>query len=345
MRIALITPYLARARNGNAHTAARWARCLRASGHRVQVMVEWDGRAADLMIALHARRSAASIHRFAEARPDKPLIVVLTGTDLYRDIRDDAEAQRSLQLATRLVVLQERGLDELAPESRNKAVVIYQSALPIKPAARPLSPYPLMKPLPFGTPQRGEGDIVALRAAPFYRHFDVCVVAHLREEKDPLRAAYASDRLPAESRIRVRHVGQALDPMWMAEAERCGQCFPRWHWLGPLAHGEARRAIARSHLLVNSSRMEGGAIVILEAVMAGVPVLASRIAGNEGMLGVDYAGYFPLGDEGALAALMRRCETDPAFYALLKQQCAARANLFLPERECAAIEQLVNEAI
>lgn len=315
MRIILITPYLARARNGNAHTAARWARCLRASGHRVQVMVEWDGRAADLMIALHARRSAASIRRFAEARPDKPLIVVLTGTDLYRDIRDDAEARRSLDLATRLVVLQERGLDELAPESRSKTAVIYQSALPIKPAARPK------------------------------RHFDVCVVAHLREEKDPLRAAYASGRLPAESRIRVRHVGQALDPMWMAEAERCGQCFPCWHWLGPLAHGEARRAIARSHLLVNSSRMEGGAIVILEAVMAGVPVLASRIAGNEGMLGVDYAGYFPLGDEGALAALMRRCETDPAFYALLKQQCAARANLFLPERECAAIEQLVNEAI
>ncbi|MBI5937628.1 MAG: glycosyltransferase [Betaproteobacteria bacterium] len=337
MRIALITPYLARARNGNAHTAARWARCLRAGGHRVQVMVEWDGRAADLMIALHARRSAASIRRFAEARPDKPLIVVLTGTDLYRDIHDDAEARRSLDLATRLVVLQERGLDELTVELRSKTAVIYQSA--------PRAPSPTSPPLAGEHPEGHKRDMEALRAAPFYRHFDVCVVAHLREEKDPLRAAQASGLLPAESRIRVRHVGQALDPMWTAEAERCAQRFPRWHWLGPLAHGETRRAIARSQLLVNSSRMEGGAIVILEAVMAGVPVLASRIAGNEGMLGVDYAGYFPLGDEGALAALMRRCETDPAFYALLKQQCAARMNLFLPERECAAIEQLVNEAI
>lgn len=315
MHIALITPYLAQARNGNAHTAARWARCLRALGHRVHVAVTWDGRAADMMIALHARRSAASIQRYAAACPGRPLIVVLTGTDLYRDIRVDAAAQRALQWATRLVVLQARGLDELTPVLRAKAAVIYQSAPSLKPAARPK------------------------------RRFDVCVAAHLREEKDPLRAAYASGLLPAASRIRVRHVGQALDPEWTVEAERCAQDFPRWHWLGSRSHGETRRAIARSHLLVNSSRMEGGAIVIIEAVTAGVPVLASRIPGNEGMLGLDYAGFFPLGDEGALAALLRRCETDPAFYAELKQQCATRAALFLPERECAAIEQLVNEAV
>lgn len=341
MRIVLITPYLPAARNGNAHTAVRWARHLRAAGHRVRMQLEWDGAAAELMIALHARRSAASIRRFAEAHPDKPLIVVLTGTDLYRDIRHDGEAQRSLRLASRLVVLQERGLDELPIDLRAKTEVVYQSAPSYKSARHPPSPTSLMKPLPFGTPLAGERDIEALRAAPFHRHFDICVAAHLREEKDPLRAAYASGLLPAKSRIRIRHIGQALEPRWADEAEHCAGQFTRWHWLGPLSHGETRRRIARSHLLVNSSRMEGGAIVILEAVTAGVPVLASRIPGNEGMLGVDYAGYFPLGDERALAELMRRAEADAEFYARLRQQCALRAPLFEPRREAAAVRQLI----
>ncbi|TCS73259.1 putative glycosyltransferase (TIGR04348 family) [Sulfuritortus calidifontis] len=313
MRIALITPYLPAARNGNAHTAVRWARCLRAAGHRVRLALEWDGRAADLMVALHARRSAASIRRFAEAYPDRPLIVLLTGTDLYRDIQVDIPAQASLRLATRLVVLQERGLDELAPGLQAKARVIYQSAPRLQPAPRAK------------------------------RHFEVGVVAHLREEKDPLRAAHAAARLPADSRIRVRHVGQALGPEWAAQAEQCAQAIPRWHWLGPRSHGETRRLIARSHLLVNSSRMEGGAFVLIEAITAGVPVLATRIPGNVGMLGVDYAGYFPVGDTAALAALMRRAETEPDFYARLQQQCAARAPLFEPARECAEIERLIDE--
>lgn len=311
MRIVLITPYLPAARNGNAHTAVRWARHLRAAGHRVKMQTEWNGGDDELMIALHARRSAASIRRFTEAYPDRPLVVVLTGTDLYRDIQTDADAQRSLQLATRLVVLQERGLDALPAELRAKAEVIYQSATRYKPAAKAK------------------------------RHFDICVAAHLREEKDPLRAAHASGLLSAESRIRIHHIGQVLEPKWADEAARCAKRFPRWHWLGPLSHGETRRRIARSHLLVNSSRMEGGATVIIEAIMAGVPVLASRISGNEGMLGVDYAGYFPLGDEAALAKLMHRAETDAEFYAGLQGQCALRAKLFESQCEAAAVQQLI----
>jgi glycosyltransferase involved in cell wall biosynthesis len=61
------------------------------------------------------------------------------------------------------------------------------------------------------------------------------------------------------------------------------------------------------------------------------------------MLGEDYAGYFPLGDEAALADLMLRAETDPAYLTLLQRQCAARAPLFLPEREAAAVRALIEE--
>lgn len=311
MRIALVTPYPPAARNGNAHTAARWRRFLRQAGHRVAMTMTWDGRPVDGLIALHARRSHAAIAAFAARFPERSLVVILTGTDLYRDIRFDADAQESLRLAHRLVVLQERGMDELPADLRPKTRVIHQSAPVLQLARRSL------------------------------RTFDVCVVAHLRDEKDPFRAAFAVRLLPAASRVRVLHVGGPLQAGMEAEAVRLES--PRWHWLGALPHGVTRQRIARAHLLVISSRMEGGANVICEAVAAGTPVLASRIPGNVGMLGADYAGYFPLSDEAALAALLWRAESDPAFLDLLRRQCAARAPLFTPEREAAGVRALMEE--
>ncbi len=313
MRIALITPYLPIARNGNAHTALRWHRFLEQAGHRVAMSLTWDERPADLMIALHARRSHAAIARFAETYPDRPLILVLTGTDVYRDIHCDAAAQDALVRAHCIVALQEQGPLELPAALQHKAQAIYQSSPRLQPGWRPA------------------------------RSFDICVVAHLRDEKDPFRAALAARLLPAESRIRIRHVGGPLQDGMAAQAASLAAEIPRWRWLGLLAHGETRRRIARSHLLVLSSRMEGGANVICEAVMAGTPVLASRIPGNVGMLGVDYAGYFPLGDETALAALMLRAERDADFYRQLAQQCAARMPLFEPAREAAAVQALARD--
>lgn len=312
MHIVLITPYPTSARNGNAHTALRWARFLRSAGHEVKITVEWDGQPADAMIALHARRSYAAIAHFAKAYPQRPLIVVLTGTDLYRDIHTDADARHALQLATRLVVLQTRGLDELAAALQNKTRVIFQSA----PALAP-------------RPKRS-------------RTFDIAMVAHLREEKDPLRAAYAVELLPADSRIRILHVGAALTPEMAQQAEHC-RANPRWHWLGARPHAETRRLIASCRLLVQSSRMEGGANTIVEAVSAGVPVLASDISGNIGMLGEDYSGYYSLADSAALADLMRRAEIEPDFYAELASQCAARAPLFEPRCERTAVQNLIKE--
>lgn len=313
LKLVLVTPYPPETLSGNAHTALRWRRFLRAAGHRVRLMLDWDGAPADAMIALHARRSAPSIARFAERHPDRALIVVLTGTDLYRDLRTSAEAQASLRCAHRLVVLQEEGLRELAAELWPKTRVIHQSAPALRLAGKPK------------------------------RHFQVCVGAHLREEKDPFRAAYASGLLAPDSRIRIHHLGAALSPAMAAEAARCASLYPRWHWLGARPHGETRRRIAASHVLVVSSRMEGGANVICEAVAAGVPVIASDVPGNRGMLGLDYAGYYPVGDTAALARMLARAESDADFLDLLGHQCAARAPLFRPEREAAAVAALIEE--
>ncbi len=95
-RICIVTPARPGARNGNRHTAQRWAGFLRALGHRVKVMIEWDGRPCDLLLALHARRSHPSIVEYRKRFPGKPLVAVLTGTDLYRDLPRSREARASL---------------------------------------------------------------------------------------------------------------------------------------------------------------------------------------------------------------------------------------------------------
>ncbi|NWG38875.1 MAG: TIGR04348 family glycosyltransferase [Hydrogenophilaceae bacterium] len=313
MRIALITPYGPEYQNGNWHTAARWATFLREAGHRVDIATAWNGLPADVMIALHARRSASAIHAFTAKHPDRPLIVVLTGTDLYRDIRHDPDAQQSLELAHRLVVLQEKGVEEMAPELAAKTRVIYQSAPDIP------------------------------RQPPSQDHFEVLVIGHLREEKDPYRTALAAALLPEHSRIRITHLGRALSTEMEEEAKLLQSQIPRWRWLGEMPHEAVIDRLSRAHLMVVSSRMEGGANVICEALAAGVPVIASDIPGNIGMLGDTYPGYYPVGDEQGLAQLLSRAESDGDFYAGLASLCHARRVLMTPEREATSVRQLVVE--
>ncbi|MGB3683057.1 MAG: selenoneine biosynthesis selenosugar synthase SenB, partial [Rubrobacteraceae bacterium] len=295
----------------------RWARFLEEAGHEVIVEETWDGAEAELMISLHARRSHPSISAFATQHPDLPLVVVLTGTDLYRDLPADENARESLELATRLVVLQEAGLDELEDRHRKKARMIYQSAEPPEPS-EPSGP-----------------------AAPDERFFDVLVAGSLRGVKDPFRAALAARILPPDSRIRVLHAGKADDGRFEREALAHMNASPRYHWLGELPHSEVRRLISRSRLLVQSSLMEGGANAICEALAAGTPVIASGIPGNIGMLGENYPGYYPVGDTEALAAVLEKAEHEAGFYKSLRAACEARQHLVLPGRERGALEALV----
>ncbi|HSS46945.1 MAG TPA: selenoneine biosynthesis selenosugar synthase SenB [Burkholderiales bacterium] len=313
MNIAIITPATAPILGGNRNTAQRWARLLRVLGHRARVQACWDGRRADAMIALHARKSCESIKKFSVLQPDQSLILCLTGTDLYRDIKTDASARESLQLASRIIVLQEMGLQELSPELRRKTRVIYQSAKPVKPTL------------------------------PLKNCFEICIIGHLREEKDPFRCVMALQHLPPSSRIRVSHMGRAMTGAMEKEARRWMAREPRYQWLGEIPHRQARRRLARSRAMVISSRMEGGANVISEALMARVPIIASSIRGNIGMLGADYSGYYPLGDERRLALLLQRVENDPAFRRLLNRQCKKRLPLIQEKTEKNSLKRLLAE--
>ncbi len=315
MHIVLATPAPPQSKKGNRVTGARWAGFLRELGHSVQICREYDGGPCDLLIAVHAFKSYASVQKFHDLFPHKPLIVNLAGTDLYGSIHNEERAKKALEMATHLVLLQELGIDELQEHLKQKATVIIQSASPPK-----------------------------TRFKKTVRHFDVCVLGHLRPVKDPMRAARAARLLPQSSRVRILHAGGAIDPSFAELAETEQQENPRYHWLGELPRWRAQRLLGRSQLMVLSSLSEGGANVISEALAAGVPTLASHVPGNVGLLGKDYPGYYPVKDSKTLAGLILRAETEPLFLASLRDWVANLAETVHPDRERAAWAELLTQA-
>jgi putative glycosyltransferase (TIGR04348 family) len=308
--IVIVTPALADANNGNWQTAKRWARLL-PPAYRAALASAWSSGDEALMIALHARRSAASVAAWKAARPQAPLVLVLTGTDLYRDIDTDPAAQRSLALADALVVLNSHGPQRLPQALRPRCHVVLQSC----------------------------SDRLTLPKT--LRHLRALMVGHLREEKDPRTAFRAMGRLRARPDIRLEHVGAALDPVLGAEARALSEPCPAYRWLGGLPHAQTRRRIQAAHLLVHPSRMEGGAHVVIEAVRSGTPVLASRIDGNTGLLGDDWPGLFEAGDDGGLARLLVQARDDPDMLPGLQSRLAALSPLFSPEAERGALLRIV----
>jgi putative glycosyltransferase (TIGR04348 family) len=318
MKIGIVTPAPAGSTRGNRITAERWARILRTLGHHVLISEKYEDEQLDLLIALHARRSHSSILRLREEHPDTPIILALTGTDVYRDIHKNRQARRSLKLADRIVVLQPHALRELTPANRKKAQVIYQS-------------------VEIGRGWKGP------RRPPAGRNFDICVIGHLRPVKDPFRAAMAARTLPDSSLIHIIQLGGALSKQMEQRALHEMQINQRYRWIGELSRARALQVLAQSRLCIVSSRMEGGANVISEAIVAGVPVLASRIAGNIGILGQRYPGLFRVGDARELGQLMLRAETDRKFLRGLQMAVEKLAPLFDPEREQRAWARLIAE--
>ncbi|MDT3735697.1 MAG: selenoneine biosynthesis selenosugar synthase SenB [Denitratisoma sp.] len=311
-KVVIVTPAPAGSRAGNRNTAVRWARILRDLGCRVSVLTRWDGQPCDLLIALHARKSHRDLSAFRKHHPDLPAVLALTGTDLYRDIHEDVAAAASLNMATRLVVLQEDALAELTPEQRRKTRVIYQSVR------------------------------TSLAPCPPVRTFRVCVLGHLREEKDPFCAVKAIRLLP-DAKIEVVQAGQSLAPEFGREANRHMRNEPRYRWVGELPHWASMRLLSRSHVMVISSKMEGGAHVVSEAVAVGVPVIASDIPGNRGLLGEEYPAYFPVGDDACLARMLEQIMGNRRFLSRLGAAVKRRRSLVAPARERRSWQNLMME--
>jgi len=316
-QILIVTPGAKVRHSGNRCTASQWAAILRRQGHRVAVCYDLPESLpvseGGLLLAMHAVKCAGTIRDYREAFPGGKVLLALTGTDIYPDPSPLALA--SMRAADGLIVLQDKALEKIPPDCRDKASVVIQSARP-----------------------------AATRPKPPSGFFEVCVVGHLREVKDPLLAARASRFLPPASRLRVSHAGGILDPAFAPLVAREERENPRYRWLGELSTDEVADLIAGSALLVLSSRSEGGARVVGEAIAAGLPVLSTRIDGVVGLLGEDYPGFYPVGDAQALADRLWRCESEPAHLEGLTRAAQARAARFAPLAEeialAAAIKRL-----
>ena len=312
MKITIVTPAKRGDRSGNRATANRWSAILKKLGHRPRTLTEYDGAPSDAMLAIHAWRSASSIRRFREDQPHIPLILCLAGTDINSfQTTHPKETHGSMALADHLVCLHNRVACEIPRRFHRKLRVIRQSAPPIR------------------------------RKHPLKRKFEIIVAGHLRDEKDPMRAAKAVRRLPDTSLIQIVHMGKAIDNTYRDVAVEEMSQNARYHWVGEVPRWQVRQEMARARAMVISSRQEGGANVVSEAIMAGLPVIASKINGNVGLLGADYQGYFPTEDTLALAKLLMRLETDKEFCKSLSAQVRALRPEFTEKRELAAWKSLL----
>ncbi|MBN7769049.1 TIGR04348 family glycosyltransferase [Marinobacter daepoensis] len=312
MKLTIVTPAGPDSKAGNRATAMRWQQLLESAGHQVEVLTDYQGEDTDCLLALHAWRSASAIKNYRAAWPGKPLIVVLTGTDIYRHQHEFPDITlASMDTADLLIGLHDRVADDIPVRYHDKLLCLRQSAP--EPAVRGGS-----------------------RAEP--GQFQICVIGHLRDEKDSLRAAWACDHLPEESTIVVSCAGKAHSEEWREKALDESRSNPRFHYLGELNKAELENLMAVSQVMVISSIMEGGANVVSEACRAGLPVLASDVPGNRGLLGDNYAGYFPVKDDQALARLMWRAESDGDFLARLRAGVEALALTFTPDQERISLE-------
>jgi putative glycosyltransferase (TIGR04348 family) len=296
-------------------TALRWQGFLEVLGYSVEVTESWSRGDASLLIALHAYRSHQSIVAFKKQYPSRPLVLILTGTDLYRDIENHSEVIESMEMADQLIVLQSSAVDSVPAHLQHKVHIIYQSV---------------------------EIDTADLLTKD---DFVVSIIGHLREEKDPFCVVRSLPLLPSDSKITVKHLGQAMNSQMKDQATNFSATIDRYEWLGEVSHADALKILAQSRLMVISSRMEGGAHVVSEAIALGIPVIASDIPGNRGLLGEDYPAYYPVSDENALATLLYRAEKVPAFYASLQKHIDLRRELITPAREKKSIHELVSALI
>ncbi len=305
MKIVLITPAKLGSQTGNSITANRWAAIFKSLGHSVSILHEFNGGDFDLMVALNAYRSQKSILKFKAQKPECPLAVALTGTDLYKFLKlNKAETLRSIKAADKLVVLSDLAKNVLPQNQHKKVQLIYESAQRL--------------------PQNRK---------PSKRFFNVCVIGHLRPEKDPLLTALAARNLPESSNIRVLHYGKAHSQDWAEKAKKEMTINPRYKWFGEVPHWQIRKALGTCNLMVLSSVLEGGPNSLSEAIIAEVPVLTTNIDGCVGVLGKDYLGYFPVGGEKALQKLLEKTETNPEFLSSLENYILKIAPKFSHEEE------------
>lgn len=315
MKIHIASPYPLGNAKGNTVTALRIASILRELGHEVSVNEGWQGEAADLLITLHAVKGAEAARLFSEAHPEGKVFLMFTGTDVYEQLPAGSEEGMALvKAADRLLIFHEGTRDAVPVDFHEKLRLI-----------------PVSLEIPEVRERRDE------------TCFALSIIGHMRRVKDPFLAVQAVFSHPEWTHLRLWQIGEAMDEDMAQIAKAWESAEPRYRWLGGRSREEALSFIARSTGTVNSSLSEGGANAVIESMALGVPVLASDIPGNSGLLGADYPGLFEVENVEELATLIAEFYQNTEFRDDLSRRCRERSRLFTRVAEKAAWERLLVE--
>ena len=301
--VLIYSPFPHQTGQGNSVTADRTELILHKAGFSVlSEGGSYSGEDARCLVALNARRSAGVVAEFDKLHPGRQVIVIVTGSDINHPEMEEGESEtrRTMARAHALVMLHQTDLERLPGDLQQKAVCIFPSVR-----------------LPDGMQhQPAQGD-----------RFEAIMAGNLRLVKNPQLAVEAARLLGDDSPVYINSYGDATGELAI-EMNKSSAEVAHFQWCGKVGHAELLNKMARAHVLLNTSLFEGGANAICEAATIGLPVVASDIQGNVGMLGEDYPGLFPGGDARALADLLQRCAGSASFYADLKQWVKQRAALF-----------------
>ncbi|MDB4408736.1 glycosyltransferase [Akkermansiaceae bacterium] len=309
MKICVASPYPLSELKGNSVTTRRIVDILNEAGFEARGSHEFDGAPADVLISLHAFKGEKAVLDFQRYCPDGKVIVLITGTDLYVDL-PEGRGLSSLETADAIAITHE--------EARASMPSRFYDKLHIVPSCLA---------------------VLEIQAKPDAGKFVISVVGHLRSVKRSFLTIESVAKHP-EWDVEVWQIGEALDEEMSDIACDWEEADSRYKWLGGLPREESLEICSRSSLTVNSSFLEGGANAVLEAMTMGVPILASRIEGNVGLLGRDYPGYFEGEDiESKLVEVMAG-KHDLDDWASLAEK---RLPLFSRESEKTAWEKVIED--
>ncbi len=139
----------------------------------------------------------------------------------------------------------------------------------------------------------------------------ILCVAHLYPRKDVATLLRAFARLQPPAQLRI--VGDGPEMGRLQRLARKLGLGERCRLLGHLPFADLAAEYANADLFCLPSRQEAFGIVLLEAMAAGLPILAARAAAIPEVVPEGDCGWlFPAGDEAGLAAALERLLAEPA---------------------------------
>jgi glycosyltransferase involved in cell wall biosynthesis len=169
-------------------------------------------------------------------------------------------------------------------------------------------------------------------------------IANLKPNKQPevfMRLARACLDMP---QVRFVMIGEPLpDTAQQSAFENAVAAIPNLVYRGKLPIEEVNALLARSHLFVNTSRVEGFANTFIQAWMRQVPVLSLNVD-PDGLLAQEGIGFCARGDEVALLRTLREWLVNASQREQIGQRAQAYAEAHHSERNIQALIDMIEKA-